>query len=895
MLASTVKQLALGWLICSTFMPVIVTADALRDGREQSINIPAGDLTTSLELLAKQTGAEFVYDADQLKGIITRGVSGNLTPKAAVLRLLEGTHLTLTEHKSGAILIAAPQGSVHRVSSSTPMSANEPASAPHLAQSNRTATRSDPDSSSAAYPASNSEKPRLDEIVVTARRREENINLVPVAITALTAADLRSKNVETAADLQNYVPSLSVSSSGPTRDDYTFAIRGMGPTGGSGPGAVLGGGGTGVVAYFAEVPTTAAGPGLFYDLESVQVAEGPQGTLFGKNTTGGVILFAPRKPTNEFGGYVEAGVGDYNMRRSTAVLNVPVIDDLLLVRVSAQLEQRNGFTIDRGPFYSGKDYDNRDFWAARLSVVFRPTENFENYLIASALHSDEHGDGFVLSAVNPAGPFATQLLPIFAQQQAAGIRSTSLSDDETDKRYNYGIIDTTRWSIDDAVQFKNIFSYQVQKWRNAEDIDGSPLVLDDLVSPGVNAWHTQVGTYTEEPQLQGTAVNGNLKWTTGAYYEDGRNIAPQPYEVEVAEGHFLIQQVDQTNSERSRGLYGQSTFDLGEVSDALRKLKLTTGYRYTWDDYSYGIESFSPSLANACLTSPGIYPQSSCAFSSAGSSSGSSWTLGLDYDFGSGTLVYLKSSKGYVPGGFNPSFGFTPGGVSTPEYRFAPESVIDVELGVKSEFTVGDAPAQINADVFHSDYTNIQRLVSETLPGGVESNFTTNASAAVIEGFEFQGSIRPTNSWKLSATYSYNHGKYTEINPAAAPSLVGIPFAYLPANKASLSAVYTLPLDAASGQVDVAAAFSYQSKFFDAPAVQPLDYIAAYGLLNMRLEWNEIMGSSFDASLFVSNATDKIYRVGQYSSYVSNGYITSFYGEPRMFGAHLRFRFGARK
>jgi iron complex outermembrane receptor protein len=888
--------LALGWLICSTLMTAIVMADGFIDGHEQPINIPAGDLTTSLELLAKQTGVEFVYDADQLKGITTRGVSGNITPKAAVLKLLQGTNLTLTEHKSGAILIGTPQGGTHRVSTSTPSAATEPGTSAHLAQSSSAAARSDPDSNSTTYSSTSSpEKPRLDEIVVTARRREENINSVPVAITALTAADLRSKNVETAADLQNYVPSLSVSSSGPTRDDYTFAIRGMGPTGGSGPGAVLGGGGTGVVAYFAEVPTTAAGPGLFYDLESVQVAEGPQGTLFGKNTTGGVILFVPQKPKNEFEGFVEAGVGDYNMRSSTAVLNVPVINDLLLVRFSAQLQERDGFTIDRGPFYAAKDYDNRDFWAARLSVVFRPTENLENYTIVSALHSDEHGDGFVLSAVNPAGPFAAQLLPIFAQQEAAGIRSTSLSDDEIDKRYNYGIINTTRWSITDAVQFKNIFSYQVQKWRNSEDIDGSPLVLDDLVSTGIDAWHTQVGTYTEEPQLQGTALDGNIKWTTGAYYEDGRNIAPQPYEVEVADGNFLIQQVDQTNSERSRGLYGQTTFDFGELSDALQKLKLTTGYRYTWDDYSYGIESYSPSLGNACLTSPGSYPQSSCAFSSSGTSSGSSWTLGLDYQFANATLLYLKSSKGYVPGGFNPSFGFTPGGVSTPQFRFAPESVIDVELGVKSEFTVGDAPAQINADVFRSDYTNIQRLVSEILPGGVESNFTTNASAAVIEGFEFQGSIRPASSWKLSATYSYNYGKYTEINPAAAPSLVGIPFAYLPASKASLSAAYTLPLDATSGQLDVAAAYSYQSRFFDAPAVQPLDYISAYGLLNLRLEWNEIMGSPLDASLFVSNATDKIYRVGQYSSYVSDGYITSFYGEPRMFGAHLRFRFGAHK
>jgi iron complex outermembrane receptor protein len=185
--------------------------------------------------------------------------------------------------------------------------------------------------------------------------------------------------------------------------------------------------------------------------------------------------------------------------------------------------------------------------------------------------------------------------------------------------------------------------------------------------------------------------------------------------------------------------------------------------------------------------------------------------------------------------------------------------------------------------------------VSETLPGGVESNFTANASAAVIEGFELQGSIRPVTDWKLAASYSYNYGKYTEINPAAAPSLVGIPFAYLPASKASLSAAYTLPLEAASGQVNMTVAYSYQSRYFDAPAVQPLDYISAYGLLNIRLEWNNIMRSSFDASFFVSNATNKVYRVGQYSNYVSDGYITSFYGEPRMFGAQVRYRFGVQK
>ena len=187
----------------------------------------------------------------------------------------------------------------------------------------------------------------------------------------------------------------------------------MGPTGGSGPGAVLAGGGTGVVTYFAEVPTSGAGPGLFYDLESVQVAAGPQGTLFGKNTTGGVVIFVPKKPVSDFEGSVELGTGDYSMKTATTVLNAPLVDDKVLVRFAGQVLDRDGFTLDRGPLFPDKDYDNRDYWALRLSVLLRPFDNLENYTIVSALHSEGHGDGFVVTAANPSGAFAS-LLPTFS-------------------------------------------------------------------------------------------------------------------------------------------------------------------------------------------------------------------------------------------------------------------------------------------------------------------------------------------------------------------------------------------------------------------------------------------------------------------------------------------------
>jgi iron complex outermembrane receptor protein len=876
---SLFARVVLGWLLLSC----TVHADAQVTVK---FNLPSQSLAESLRAVASQTQTNILFDRLLLHGLMAQALDAQLNLDQAMRRLLAGTGLTYrkTDEKTVVIIVADKTGDPSTTHDTA--SPSGPAPTQHLASTaGSTANSTDAQSSMAR----DSDATRLEEITVTARRREESLYAVPVAVTALSPGDIRARGIQTAEDLQNYVPSLNVSSS-VTRDDYTFSLRGMGPTGGSGPGAVLAGGGTGVVTYFADVPTSGAGPGLFYDLESVQVAAGPQGTLFGKNTTGGAVLFVPKRPVNDFEGSVEYGMGDYNMKTATAVVNVPLVDDKVLLRVAGQFLDRDGFTIDRGPYFAGKDYDNRDYWALRATLLLRPFDNLENTTIFSALHSEGNGDGFVLTAVNPAGAFGSLLSPLLAEQQVSGIRSTSLSANEIDRRYNDGIINTTRWSISEQWQFKNIFSYQVQKWRNSEDVDGTSLVLDDLVPVG-QGWHTQVGTYTEEPQIQGAALDEHLKITAGAYYEDGHNIAPQPYQVQVALGNFLINQIDQSNAERSRGLYAQTTYDLGGLFSSLDGLKLTTGYRYTWDNYSYGIASFSPSEGGACLTSSGAYPASDCAFSSSGQSGGSSWTLGLDYQLPV-ALVYLRSGRGYVPGGFNPSFGFTPGGVDTPQFRFAPESVIDVELGVKSEFDIAGAPAQVTADIFHSDYTNIQRYVSEVLPGGIASNFTANASEAEIEGFEFQGSIAPVTGLTLTATYSYNHGKYTRIDPAAAPSLVGVPFSYLPENKASLGATYKLPLAQTAGEYSLGLFYSYQSRFFDAPSVQPFDYIEGYGLLNARLDWNRIFQTTLDASFFMTNVTDKVYRVGQYNDVVANGYITSFYGEPRMWGVQLRYRFG---
>ena len=178
----------------------------------------------------------------------------------------------------------------------------------------------------------------LEEIVVTARRKEEKLQTVPVAVTAFTPADIQNKAIESSSDLQHFVPSLM--SSQQSRDEQVFYLRGQGPNGGSG-------GSPGVIAYFSEVPFTGSGPGIYFDLGNLQVLRGPQGTLFGQNTTGGAVLFEPMHPTNNFEGYVQMTLGNYNREGVEAAINIPIIEDKLLVRIAGfKIDQRDGFTYE---------------------------------------------------------------------------------------------------------------------------------------------------------------------------------------------------------------------------------------------------------------------------------------------------------------------------------------------------------------------------------------------------------------------------------------------------------------------------------------------------------------------------------------------------------------------
>jgi iron complex outermembrane receptor protein len=223
----------------------------------------------------------------------------------------------------------------------------------------------------------------LAEIVVTAQRRSASKQTTPVSISAFSADTLVSNGVESAADLQKLTPGVVLNGAGNT-DNTTFTIRGQGK-------AVIGPGLPSVITYVNEVPLPSWGssPPTF-DVNNVQILKGPQGTSFGRNTTGGAVLVYTNQPTNSLGGYAQAQYGDYNDAEFQGALNVPVIDQKLAVRVATDIQRRDGYTRNLA---TGRNLDDKHSNALRVSVLMQPIDALKNVLEADYISYNPHGVG----------------------------------------------------------------------------------------------------------------------------------------------------------------------------------------------------------------------------------------------------------------------------------------------------------------------------------------------------------------------------------------------------------------------------------------------------------------------------------------------------------------------
>jgi len=791
-----------------------------------------------------------------------------------------------------------------------------------------------------------------NDIIVTARRSEERLQDVPISITVLSDDAIAKRNIYNAGDLGQYVPSLSSNANfGPEKS--SFAIRGFTQEGKTSPS---------VAVYFADVVapranagTTSgngAGPGSFFDLQNIQVLKGPQGTLFGRNTTGGAILLVPAKPTGDFQASVEGTYGNYNQRRLQAMINVPLADTFK-VRAAFDWNRRDGYLKNISGI--GPDrFGNTDYFAGRLSIVADLTPDLENYTIFSYSRSRNNGvvpnlavcnTGAIPGVPAPSG-LGALLAPLacgqIAQTAAAGGDFYTVQSTDThpyERVTQWQVINTTSWTASDTISVKNIASYAQYRESSSFSLWGTNLKLPVApgfaipiptiqLDPGPSGNNTSQATFTEELQVHGRSADDRLNWQLGGYFELSTPLGfssgaasiflnctdVATYQCTNPLGFGSISMYNIKDTYNNKGLYAQADYKLTD------KLTLTGGFRYTIDkmtDEDINVNASVPTPGNPVFTCQNIInfnngtlqnpvpvvvtsPLSQqCYFVTKIKSSRPTWLINLDYKFSPDAMVYAKWARGYRQGAINPNnLGFP---------SWGPEKVDTYEIGAKTSFH-GAVSGYFNIAAFYNDFREQQLAVASIIAPAYQGSvppaeLIINAGKSRIWGVEVDAAVRPFEGLELDGSYAYLNTKlltfteptlpvyYSELEPEAQ---IGGPLSLAPKNRFTVTASYTLPIDQSVGKISFGATFTHtDSQRARAPSTSPLLHdLPASNLLNLNADWKSVMGSPFDIALFMTNVTKQHHLLFTDGAWGTIGAEGGHPELPRMYGVRLKVHFG---
>jgi iron complex outermembrane recepter protein len=734
-----------------------------------------------------------------------------------------------------------------------------------------------PDSTDAATQPSADNAGELTEITVQARRVEENIQRVPVTITAVTEASIIKQDITDVYTLTLQVPAITMCCA--QGNTLVTNLRGV----------------EGVNFYFGDAPFNASGYGVFFDVGNVQVLKGPQGTLFGTASNAGAIVYSPVKPGNELTGYVSSTVGNVGRETVEGAITLPLIDHILSVRLGAIQEHRDGY-ITLLP--TSEKLNDRNWYVGRISVLYTPTDNLENYTIFNHYNSHDLPSDFgPTTAVRPGSPanlfYGATLNNLIAQQIAAGPynRIGYSNTDLLDEAWQTNVINTTTWKESEALTFKNDLSYQ-QYWAwSKTDYDGLPLPIFDIGSrydtkpPPQTSW-------TEEPSLRGVLFNGHLNYTFGGFYRDSNTASNtsgtsgRSYATVFGGLQYGTQTMDRN---KSHAAYTQFTYDF------LNGLSLTGGFRESWDWYSQTYATFA--TANNAPVLPIV---AATSLSGERAFRAGSYTMSAQYQFTPDTMVYASDSLGYGAGQLQLN--------SPPPYNFvSPESLHNFEVGIKSRWDVGSWKVQSDASVYYGHYSNVI-LTSEVpvqvapppAPEALEL-IAKNAALARIEGMEAAFTVVPNRWVQFSTQFAYSEFTFTSwpsFNDAGQPvNLAGAQQNYNPKWKIVLGTDIHLPTPGTWGDFTVGANYVYQTMVFtfalppgtDIPGI---DTQPAFGNLNLNLGWTDIRQiHGLDAQVYVTNVTQNTTEMGLQGAYQSIGTVGFPTPDPREFGLRLRYSF----
>ncbi len=346
------------------------TNPAAAEARTISFDIPAQNLGAALAEFGRQSEQELFYAPEAVAGKTATAVSGTMSRAEAIVLLLRGTGLEYLQVPDGGVMIGDPTSMETYKARLRERSSEATGTFPEGAV---VATAVGAGEIRTPQSVTNTQRDGIEEIIVTGQKKEERLQDVPIAISAFSSEQLDAQKIEGGFDLLKAVPNVTFSKS--NYSSYNFSIRGVGTK------AVSATADPGVAISFNNVPLirNRLFEQEYFDVERVEVLRGPQGTLYGRNATGGVVNMITNKPVfNEFSGDVKAEVGNYDARRMTGMINVPLVDDTLALRVAGSMTQRQGYGTN---LTTGEASDNRDLWSSRVTLAFHPSERIRTNLI----------------------------------------------------------------------------------------------------------------------------------------------------------------------------------------------------------------------------------------------------------------------------------------------------------------------------------------------------------------------------------------------------------------------------------------------------------------------------------------------------------------------------------
>jgi iron complex outermembrane recepter protein len=802
-----------------------------------------------------------------------------------------------------------------------------------------------------AQEASAEDEGGIADIVVTARKTNENLQTTPVAVTAITTEALETQQILQTSDLQRIAPGLSFAGAGTGPSSIlTFAIRGNAQNSpNSASDAAVG------IYVDGVYQGRPIGSNLgILDLANVEVLRGTQGTLFGRNTTGGAVQFTTVQPGGEFKGYVKAGIGNYKDRLVEGAVTVPLQGEQLGIRLAARYTEHDGYA--RNVPRNLPLFDLKSDVSARATIRWAP-ESMPVKLTVSGeyIKSRDSGTHSILAGVNPTGPLGTLFPGQFSPSQIANesnfyqnfgdpktlISAINTPNNRTKAKGVYGTLDVDLGDI----ELKSTTAYRETDSSNALDLDSTPAGGIEFAS-----FYTQ-HQFSEELQLSGKT--GGLDWIVGAYYfkEGGTERSDSQPLHDVPAFTFLpaglrnlapsARSLADFNA-NSKAVFAQANYHLTD------KLRATAGFRYTWDSRSinrHGVRNitgapqgfFVPAAGgvvfaqpNTCTVGPTANTVSgtNCNDPKAAKFKYPAWTIGVDYELGDDLFIYAKTGGAALAGGFNTRP--TPAGLDS----FRPEKVKDAELGFKGEFF--DRHLRTNIALFHNWRNGVQNIVN-VFANGTLTQFVQNSGNVRSYGGEIEATLVPWKGMEITSAFSRLHSKYVAgsfVGIGAGrvgqlPSGSGVLGANLivdrsgetvnQAPKSTFNIGATQKVDAPWGSASLHMDYAYISKRAfsqDTPDLTGIlvagvprdltpaqrtklinDYATAnqlatlkgYGLFNMRVTF-EFENPGLELALWGRNLGKTQYAQNQFASYNALGFVAYYPGAPKTYGATVSLK-----